>query len=188
MDPVRAARIRRQWPALAAVAVLALFMLVHTLAFLPAAARYRRAIEQASALGLMVDPAHPNLKPVIPVNVFTLLMNNSLPATEADARSQSGALGAEAVQALSSAAARHGLEIVVAEPGLVTQQAAAIEVRAHLRLRGRYADFAAMVDDLAHGERLWTIERFTLAASGAGRAEIEVWMAGCVLRRTGSGS
>lgn len=183
-----ARRLSRQWPLFVALAVCPAFMLVHAFVFKPQAARYRDAIVRAGALGLMVDPAHPAQQQPLQAKVFSLLMANSLPPAEADARSQSGTLGAEMAQTLSSMASRHGLEIMVAEPGLLTQQPGTIEVRAHIRLRGSYAAFVAFVDDLAQGEHLWAIERFTLSPGAAGPDEFDVWMASCLLMRVGSGS
>ncbi len=188
MDPVLAARLRRQWPLMLAAVVAALSVLVHALLFRPAAARYRAAIAEAGTLGLVVDPARPAYRPPLPVRVFTLIMGNSMPPAEADQRSQSGTLGAELAQTLSTMAGRRGLEIVVAEPGVATSQAGSIEVRAHLHLRGSYPAFVGLVDDLAHSDRLWAIERFTITPLAPGRDDFDVWMAGCVLRRTGGGS
>ena len=188
MDAVLAARVRRQWPLFAALAVCAVFVLVHSLVFQPQAAHYRAAIVKAGALGLMVDPARPAQLTSLPVKVFSLLVGNSLSPAEADARSQSGTLGAEMAQRLSSMAVRRGLEIVIAEPGVLTQQPGSIEVRAHLRLRGSYTAYVGLVDDLAHSDRLWAIERFTIVPVAPGRDDFEVWMASCMLKRTGGGS
>ena len=70
--------------------------------------------------------------------------------------------------ALDARRARRGLETVVAEPGLLTQSAGSVDVRAHLRLRGGYAGFVGMLDDLARGGRLWTVERFAIKPTGIG--------------------
>jgi hypothetical protein len=91
------------------------------------------------------------------------------------------------VQTLSTAAARRGLETVAAEPGLLTQQSGTVEMRAHLRLRGSYSSFVGMLDDLARGGRLWSVERFSIKPSTGAALDIEVWMASCLLKRTGGG-
>jgi hypothetical protein len=188
MDAVLSARIRRQWPLFATVLLFASFTYVHWTFFRPQADRYRAAIAQAATLGLVLDPSHPAQTPPLPMSVYTVLMDNSLPSGEAEARSQSGTLGAQLAQTLSSMANRRGLEIVVAEPGTMTQLSGSIEIRAHLRLRGRYTSFVMLVDDLARDDRLWALERFTIIPSGSGRDEFDVWMASCLLKRSGSPS
>lgn len=92
------------------------------------------------------------------------------------------------MQSLSSLAARHQLEVVVAEPGLLTQQPNNVEARAHLRLRGSYAGLTRFMDELARGGRLWTVERFSIVPTSDGHCDIEVYMAGCVLKRAGGPS
>ena len=174
------------WPLIAAAAVCALFMAFHVTFFAPLVARYHRALAAAAAQGLMVDPSHPTAQLPISPRLFTLLSDNSLPAAEAEMRGQSGSLAAEMVQALSAAAERHGLETVVAEPGLLTQQAGTVELRAHLRLRGSYASFVSLLDDLARGGRLWAGERMSLKPSAGHGEDIEVWMASCLLKRAGA--
>ena len=188
MDAVLSARMRRSWPMFAALATCAVFLVVHSFVFAPKAARYRTAIAEAGKLGLVVDPARPGARQPMPVKVFTLLVENSLSSEEAESRSQSGTLGAAMAQTLSSMAGRRGLEIVVAEPGLLSQQPSMLEVRAHLRLRGSYSAFVGLVDDLARSDRLWAIERFTIVPVESGRDDFEVWVASCLLRRTGGGS
>ncbi len=188
MNPVLATRLRRQWPMFSAFVVTAIFLLVHMVVFQPLAQRYRTALAEAAKLGLMLDPAHPAGRPALPPRVFSLLASNSLTAHDADAGIQSGSLTADMVQSLSTLTAKHGLEIVVADPGQPTQQANSIELRAHLRLRGHYADFVALLDDLARGGSLWMIERFSMVPGADGRVEIEAWFARCLLRRTGGTS
>lgn len=185
MDVLTANKMRRQWPMVAALVLLVLFMLVHTFVFQPLAERYRHARAQASALGIVLDPSRPAQQGAIPVRVFGVLMANSLAPAEANARLQSGTLGPEMVQALTAACARHGLEVVVAEPGVVSQAAGSIEVRAHLKLRGGYASFVSWLDELARGDRLWVVERFVILPSETGGKEIEVWMGSCLLKRNG---
>ena len=183
MNPVHAARLRSAWPALTAVALGIVFLLVHTVGFQPLVARYHRALASAGPMGAVFEPEQATLP--LPPRIYTLLMANSLPAAEADQKAQSGALGAEMVQALSSLAARHDLDVVVAEPGMLTPQAQTVEVRGHLRLRGTYRDFVAMVGEMATGGRLYALERFMITPAGGGRYDIELSVAGCVLKRQG---
>lgn len=184
MDAVLAAQARRHGPLFAAIVLCAGFLVVHAVVFRPLADRYRGLIAEAAKLGLAVDPAHPATGQPLSVKLFTLLIDNSLSLSEAEARSQSGTLGAAMAQSLSSIAARHDLEILVAEPGQQTQQPGSIEVRAHLRLRGSYGSFVGLVEDLAHSDRLWAIERFTVLPDESGRDVFEVWVAGCLLTRS----
>jgi hypothetical protein len=180
----RSPGLRSTWPLVAAAVLCVLFLVFHFAVFRPLAARYQGALDRAAALGLMVDPSHPATQLPISPRLFALLADNSLPAAEADRRSQSGSLAAEMVQTLSTAAARRGLETVVAEPGLLTQQPGSIEVRAHLSLRGSYSSFVGLLDDLARGGRLWTVERFIIRPSTGASENIEVWMGCCVLKHT----
>ncbi len=181
----RASGLRSSWPLLAAASLCALFIAFHAAVFRPLAGRYHGALEHAAALGLMVDPSHPTTQLPVSPRLFALLADNSLPAAEAEARGQSGSLTAEMVQTLSTAAAHRRLETVVAEPGLLTQQSGTVELRAHLRLRGGYASFVGLLDDLARGGRLWTVERFTIKPATGATEDIEVWMASCLLKRNG---
>ena len=185
---VQAVRLRRQAPLVAALLAVAAFTLFHQIVFGTLAARRARALRQAVALGAALDPSNPALEPPIPPRVFSLLMDNSLPGAEADRRNQSGELGAEMVQKLSALAERHGLDVIVAEPGLSTQQSGSIEVRAHLKLAGSYPGFVSLLDDMTGDGRLWQLENFVLQPGPDGRCQIEIHVAGCVLRRTGSAS
>jgi hypothetical protein len=186
MDAIASARLRRQLPIVAALLVCAGFLAVHVSVFEPLQKRYHRLLAQAAELGLLVDPSHPATQLPLTPRLFTLLSSNSVPAGSGDARGQSGAWTAEVVQTLTAAAARRGLETVVAEPGLVTQQENSVEVRAHVRLRGRYASLVAMVDDLARSDRLWNVERFSVRPLGQGLEDIELWMSACMLKHSGS--
>lgn len=187
MNAVLGVRFRRQAPLFASLAVFAIFLAVNTVAFEPLAARYRRALSQAGSYGALLDPRGVRT-PAMPPRVYTLLMNTSLPAAEADRKGASGQLGAELVQVLSSQAGAHGLEIVVAEPGLLSQQETTVEARAHLRMRGSYAAFTGFLDDVARSGGLRRIERFTIEPGAPGRVEIELYVASLVLKRSGARS
>lgn len=188
MDAVAAARLRRQWPIAAAIGVGVLFFAVHATVFRPLAAHYRQALAKATTLGLPVDPAHPSGPAPLSPRVFNLLIDNSLPAHDADERAASGALAAEMVQNLSALAAKHDLEIEAAEPGVLTQQTGSLELRAHLRMHGTYAGFVGLLDDLAFGGRLWLVERFRVLPRDHGRLDIDLWVSSCILKRTGVGA
>ncbi|MBI5168055.1 MAG: hypothetical protein HZA61_01065 [Candidatus Eisenbacteria bacterium] len=187
MNPLLSERFRRQAPIAGSLLVLAVFLVAHAVLFGPLASRYRGALSQAGALGAILDPRGVRT-PAMPPRVYTLLMDNSLPTAEADRRGSSGALGAELVQSLSGIATRHGLEVVVAEPGLLTQQETSVEARAHLRLRGSYAAFSGFLDDLSRGGKLHRVERFSMEQSTPGRCDIDLYVARLVLKRSGARS
>ena len=186
MDALLSARLRRQWPMLGALLVLLGFAVAHVLVFTPLAKRFQSAQQRAAALGLSSiggDGAAP-----LPPSVYSLFMTNSLPANEADAKGASGALGAELVQSLSTMASQHGLEVVVAEPGVLTQQPAAVETRAHIKVRGSYAGLLGLLDDLDRSHKLVLFERFSVTPVAGGRYDMELYVSSCTLRRTGGGS
>jgi len=188
MTGARDPRIGRFAPAILAAGFAAVFLLVHVLVFEPLATRYRTALHHAADLGLMLDPAHPSAPPPLSPRVFALLSDNSLPSAEVDAKVQSGAISAEIVQSVSALASRHDLEIVVAEPGTLSQLPGAVEGRAHLKLRGSFSDFVQLMGDLASGDRLWGVERFSVSASKGPVRDIEIWVVGCRLRRAAGAS
>ena len=182
MEPVFAARLRRHWPVFASLIVLAVFGAIHVLTFVPMAQRYERAVHNAGDMGATFDPS--GAQPAMPPHVAVLLTENSLPSASAEQQGQSGALAATLMQHVAEAADRHGLDVVVSEPGVLTQTPAAVEVRAHLRMRGRYAQFVEMVDALAHDGALYRIERFSMAPTGAANQDIELWVARLWLKRS----
>ena len=185
MNALLGARFRRQAPVFASLVVLAVFLVAQAFTFGPLAARYRQALSQAGSYGALLDPRGVQT-PAMPPRVYTLLMDASLPAAEADRRGVSGQLGAELVQSLSSQAGRHGLEVIVAEPGLLTQQETSVEARAHLRMRGSYSAFAGFLDDVSRSGGLRRIERFSIEPGAPGRVEIELYVASLVLKRSGA--
>ncbi len=183
MDPLLAQRLRAHWPALLAAAVLAVFIAAQAGVHAPLQARFDRALARAGSLGSVLDPARGAVPAAMPPRVYTLLMENSAPGDDVDARAQAGTLGAELVQQLSSLATLQRLDVVVAEPGALTQQPGWSEVRAHLRMRGSWAHWLAFLDAVAHSGRLLTIERFSVSPADAGALDIEVWIAGATLKR-----
>lgn len=183
MNAVLAARLRAQWPVALAVVILVAFAGTQAFVQAPLAARFQRALGRAGSLGAVLDPARGAVPAAMPPRVYTVLMENSGPAHDVDGRAQAGTLGAELVQQLSSLATLQQLDIVVAEPGPVTQQPGWDEARAHLRMRGTWGRWLSFLDALSHSGRLLTIERFSLTPGESGRCEIEVWVAGATLKR-----
>jgi len=159
------------------------FTLVHQLWFLPGARRYARALKDASELGMALDPDQsPRL---VPPRLFALVSQNSRPAREAQEAAGSGSLTAEFIGELSQLMERRNIQVTSTEPGPMTQDARWVQVRTHLRVRCRYADFVALLDDLARDQRLIAIDRFVaLPDAGSGLA-IEMWASRFVLKSGG---
>jgi hypothetical protein len=183
MDVIRSARLRRHWPVFATLAVFLLFGAAQLFVYAPVAKRYAMALRGAGTLGAILDPSMGAMPSAMPPRVYSLFMENSAPALEVDRRAQAGGLGAELVQQLSSLANVQHLDVVVAEPGAVTQQPAWAVARAHLRMRGTWGRYLAFLDAVAHSGRLITIERFSLTPGNGGTCDIEVWVAGATLKR-----
>lgn len=188
MNPVLANRVRTQWPIALAILVLLGFVAVQAAVQAPLTARFRRALGQAGSLGAVLDPSRGAVPAAMPPRVYTLLMENSSPPLEVDGKAQAGTLGAELVQQLSSLATLQHLDVVVAEPGPVTQQPGWAEARAHLRMRGTWGRWLSFLDAIAHSGRLLTIERFSLSPTESGACDIEVWISGATLKRRRAGS
>jgi hypothetical protein len=173
----------RFWPALAALLVLALLWLVHTLGFAPLAARYRAQLAAAGEVGASLDPRL--AAPPLPPRVVDLLRTNSVAASEADRLSQSGSLATDLVRRVSERAAGRGIDVAGSEPGVATQTASTLEVRAHLKLHCRYAQFVELLGDLAGEHALYHLERMTITPQANGLTETELWVARVLLKREG---
>src|SRR5580765_1823926 len=152
--------LRRFWPALAALLVLALLSSVHSLVFSPLAGRYRQQLEAAGELGAPLDPRLV-LAP-LPPRVTDMLRKNSLSEAEANQLSQSGFLATDLVRRLAGAAVGVGIDVAASEPGSVAQTPGTVEVRAQLRLRGRYAQVVKLMDALASERSFYRIERLSV--------------------------
>ncbi len=186
MNPILSARLRAQWPVALVAAVLIVFVAMHALVQAPLQNRFQTALRRAGNLGAVLDPSGGAVPAAMPPRVYTLLMENSAPPGEVDAKAQAGTLGAELVQQISSLATLQHLDVVGAEPGPVTQQPGWNEVRAHVRMKGSWAHWLSFLDALAHSGRLLRVERFTLAPGESGTCDIEVWISGATLKRRGA--
>jgi hypothetical protein len=179
MNPLAEAWLRRHWPALVSLVVLALFTLVHQLWFQPTAQRYARALKAATDLGMPLDPN--NLPRIMPPRLFARIADNSLPEARAQEAANSGQLTAELLGDLSSAMSRRGLTVTGTDPSPTSNNEHSILLRAHVRARGRYADFVMLLDDLARDTRLYSVDRFTMMPDGAGGIFVELWASRLVL-------
>lgn len=187
MAALRPASLGRSWPVFATLALLALFLLVHATVWTPLLKRYDAALARAGSLGAVLDPEHAGLPAAMPPRVYALLMENSGTATEVDNRAQAGTLAADAVQRLSSFASQAGLDVVVAEPGPVTQQPGWNQVRAHVRMHGSWSEALAFLDLLARGGGLYTVERLAVTPTAATGCDVEVWATRTTLKRRRAG-
>jgi hypothetical protein len=174
-------QLRRFWPALVSLLVLALLWCVQTLGFAPLAARYHGQLAAAGEVGASFDPRL--AVPPLPPRTLELLRHNSVAAADADRLSQSGFLATDLVRRVSETAVGCGIDVAGSEPGTATQTLATLEVRAHLRLHCRYAQFVELLDDLADERALYHIERIAITPQANGMTEVELWVARVVLKR-----
>jgi hypothetical protein len=182
MNPSWMNLARRNWQALAALLVLLGFAAAHAAAFQPALARFHRHAQQAADLGMPLDAT--GAQPAASPRTAALLAGNSLNTAVAEEQGTSGALTAGLLDEVTRLVAKCGLEVVATEQGLVTQLPSSVQVRAHLKLRGRYAAFVDLLGELSRSGSLVAVDRFTLQASAGGGQDIEVWMSQLILKRT----
>ena len=183
INPLWIAEARKQWPLVGAVFVFLGFLLVHQLVFAPTADRYQRALARAGELGLSLDPN--DTPQMVPPRVNALLSDNAMRSDEAKRQGDSGALSAALLQDVSTIVRRHGLEVIVTEPGPTTQQGRSVQVRAQFRLRGPYASFVAFLGDLATDSRLYAVDRFSLQPAGGSNQIIELDVSRYILKYSG---
>lgn len=184
-SPVLAAQLRRHWQVVSAAAVLALFAVVHLLAFQPTAARFRATLKRVGDLGLVFEPSQP--VPTMPPRVLALLAENALPASAAGMERESGALTAALLEDVTQLTTRHRMQVVATEPGLTSQEARAIQVRAHLRIQCSFADFVAFLDDMSRSSLLIAVDRLELVSYSPGRQTLDIWVTRYILKQTSSG-
>ena len=184
MNPYWMNLARRNWQAVAALLVFLGFAAAHAAAFQPALTRYRRNAQQAAGQGMPLDAT--GAQPAASPRTAALLAGNSLNAAVAEEQGTSGALTAGLLDEVTRLVAKCGLEVVATEQGLVTQLPSSVQVRAHLKLRGRYAAFVDLLGELSRSGSLVAVDRFTLQAGAGGRQDIEVWMSQLILKRTPS--
>ena len=178
--------LRRFGTALAALAVLALLSSVHSLRFGPLAARYEQLLHDAGEMGAPLD-ARLGLAP-LPPRVTDLLRRNSLSAAEADQMSQNGFLATDLVRRVAAIAVDCGIDVAASEPGTVAQTLNTVEVRAELRLHGRYAQMVDLLDRLSREHSLYRIEELSLAPMPGGQIETKIELARVLMKRGGGAS
>jgi hypothetical protein len=183
INPVLAARLRRQWPLVTTVAVFLVFIVLHMAAFQPALQRYRAAMKLAGELGLTLDPAR--APRMMPARVFALLSDNSLAAAVAEQQSGSGELTSTMIEEITRLAGQQGMNIIATEPGAVVRLPRAVQLRAHLQASCSYPEFVAFLDALSRSGRLISVDRFSLESVAPGRHTLDLWVTRYVLKQTG---
>lgn len=181
MNPIVREALRRQWPLFGALGLFLVFALAHTLTFLPTATRYESTLKRAGEMGLAFDPDQ--MPQTLPPRVFALLADNAIPAAVATERAASGALTANLLDDLNKRVAANGMEVLVTEPGPVTQMPHSVQVRAHLKIRCRYPQFTALLGDLGRSGSLIAFDRFTLLPNESGTEILEVWVSRIILKQ-----
>lgn len=180
MNPVLAASLRRNWQLVGAVLIVVLLMLLHALWFVPTAARYQRALKTMGGQ-VLAQPV-----PDIPPRMFALIRGNALPEREAVERGNSGQLTVTMVGDLTALASASGLATSLTEPGPTTQLERAVQLRAHLRLRGSYRAVARFLDSMSAAGKLDSIERFAITRGPDNTLLFEVWVTRVVLKQKGA--
>lgn len=180
INPILEQRLRQHWQVVLAVVVVLLFSLAHQFFFRTAADRYEKAIKRATDLGLAVDPSRPLA--VTPPRLLVVLAANMLPANVADASRESGALGSSMLEELTQITHRHGMQVVVAEPGITSQETGAVQIRAHLRIQCTYPQFVSFLDDLSRAGSLISVDRFFLAEGRDGGKTLDLWVTRYVIK------
>jgi len=181
MSPRWSRLARQNGQVLVALAALLGFTAVHLIVFAPAAIRYRRAVARAEALGIQLNEA--SGPSALSGRAAALFTGNSLDSAAAEEREASGVLAGVLLENLSGLAARRGIEILATERDIMTALPSAVQVRARLQLRGRYADFVALLGDLPRSGALTAIDRFNLQHDTNGNVRIEVWVSQLVFKR-----
>lgn len=181
MNPVLLATLRRQWPLFGAIGIFLVFFLTNEIGFRPTVRRYQQAVKRAADLGLSMEPG--SGAAILPPRVFALLADNALPPAQAQEMAGSGALTSQLLEDLSNALSRNRIQVMLTEPGPVTQQPQSVEVRAHLRVRCSYPQFVALLDDLSRGPGLISVDRFKMNSQG-GADVIEMWVSRFLLKKS----
>lgn len=180
ISPLLEARLRRYWQVTLAVTLAVLFTALHQTMFRMVTERYDRAIRRATDMGLAVDPSRPLA--VTPPRLLVVLAANMLPANVADVSRESGALAASMLEELTQSTHRHGMEVVVAEPGITSQETNAVQLRAHLRILCTYPQFVSFLDDLSRSGSLLSMDRFSMVQGKDGRSVLDLWVTRYVIK------
>jgi len=181
MNPLVAATLRRHWPVLGAVSVLIVFFAVDQLWFQPAARRYGRALKQADELGMALTPE--STPAFLPPRLFALFTDNTMSSQEAVNLGNSGTLTAQLLEDITNLTVARGLQVLVTEPGAVSQQPQSAQVRAHVKLRCRYDQFVLVLEDMTRSGKLFAVDRFSISPDASGSEILDLWVSRMILKQ-----
>ena len=184
MNPILYAALRRNWRLIGAIAAFVIFTVIHFGFFRPAASRYRAALAGVGGLEAVFNPG--GNQPLLPPRVYALITDNSLGPQDAQDRGGSGALGVILLENLGRIAARSGLKVTSSEPAPVSQEPLTTQVRAHLVLRGRYAEVVAFFDEMSRTPALILVERFEIKPETDSDDLLEIWVSRLYLKQAGA--
>ncbi len=173
--------LQQYWVSLLALLLAAGLWLAQSIGFAPLTARYRKLLIAAGEIGASLDPrlaAAP-----LPPRVTHLFLENSVSLEDAERLSQSGFFATDLVRRVSEAAVASGLDVAASQPGSATQTATTVEVRAELRLQGRYEQVVHVLDQLALEGTFYRIEGLSLAPLPKGGVEVELKLARMLFKR-----
>ena len=175
--------VLRFWTATVALLIGAGLWAAHTLSFSPLASYYRKQLQAAGEIGASLDPRLA-VAP-LPPRVTQLFQANSVSNLEAERISQSGFYATDLVRRVSEIAVANGLEVEASEPGSASHTTATLEVRAELRLRGRYEQIVRLLDQLAHEGAFYRVEEMSLAPLENGAVEADIQLTRMLMKRGG---
>ena len=141
------------------------------------------ATKNAEALGFALDPS--KAPQLVPPRAYALLSRNSLPAAALSQQANSGAMASELVTDITRLVVKHGMEVVLIEPGATSEETNWARTQAHLKLTCSYPQFVALLDDLARSGQIVTIEKFNLNARESGTRDLDMWVSRLVIKQSG---
>jgi hypothetical protein len=174
-------RIRSRWQPWVAAVIGVVFVLVHVVVYMPLKARLGAADTRARALGVAFDPESP--PETMPPRVAALIAGNTMASEDAVKSGTSGALTSDLLEAIAAAANRAGVNLSATEPGNMPQQDQWVLVKAHVRGTCTFSQFLRMLDALAKGDQLISVDRYTLTQASGNRLQLELWLSRLVLKR-----
>ena len=177
------APIRRHWAAILAVLLAAGLWAVDSFSFAPLAAHYRRQLTAAGEIGASLDPRLA-VAP-LPPRVTRLFQENSVSAADAERLSQSGFYGTDLVRRVSEIAVANGLDVVSSQPAATSHTTSTLEVRAQLRLHGRYEQIVRLLDQLAREGTFYKLEALSLAPLDHGGIDANLHLTRMLMKRGG---
>jgi hypothetical protein len=60
-----------------------------------------------------------------------------------------------------------------------------VQISAHIRATCTYAQFTKLLDEIAKGDALIAVGRFSLIQTGGSRLQLELWVNRTILKQTG---